>query len=94
MSDDVVDVCPSIDTVKAHQAARGITGHLAWMGRDRFVLAHTDPERATGKPLHQCRVHRALAGLDAYRGEPGYHLVEVIDGLLTLTPVTDEGAAP
>lgn len=91
MSDDTVDACPSIDTVKAHQAACGITGHLAWMGRDRFVLAHTDPERASGKPLHQCRVHRALAGLDAWHGEPGYHLVEVIDGLLTLTPVTDEG---
>lgn len=91
MSDDVVDVCPSIDTVKAHQAARGIVGHLAWMGRDRFVLAHTNPERATGKPLHQCPVHRALTGLDAYRGETGYHLAEIIDGLLTLTPVTDEG---
>lgn len=94
MSDDTVDVCPSIDTVKAHQAARGIAGHLAWMGRDRFVLAYTDPERATGKLLHQCRVHRALAGLDAWHGEPGYHLVEVIDGLLTLTPLTHEGAAP
>lgn len=88
---DPVDTYPSIETVKAHQAARGIVGHLAWMGRDRFVLAHTDPERATGKPLHQCPVHRALAGLDAWHGETGYHLVEMIDGLLTLTPLADEG---
>lgn len=85
---------PSIDTVKAHQAAHGIVGHLAWMGRERFVLAHTDPERATGKPLHQCRVHRALAGLDAWPGLTGYHLVEIIDGRLVLTPLTDEGITP
>lgn len=91
---DGIEFYPSIDTVKAHQGAHGITGHLAWMGHDRFVLAHTDPERASGKPLHQCPVHRALAGLDAYHGEPGYHLVEMVDGLLALTPLTDEGATP
>lgn len=91
---DTGDDYPSIDTVKAHQRAHAIPGHLAWLGRERFVLAHTDRERASGKPLRQCRVHRALAGIDAWHGEPGYFLVEIINGLLTLTPLTGEGDAP
>lgn len=89
---DTADDCPSIDTVKAHQRAHGIPGHLAWLGRERFVLAHTDSERASGRPLHQCRVHRALRGMDAYHGEIGYHLAELVDGRLVLTALTDEGA--
>lgn len=85
-----VDDYPSIDTVKAHQAAHAIPGHLAWLGRERFVLAHTDTERASGIPLDRCSVHRALADLDEYRGEAGYHLAEMVDELLVLTPLADD----
>lgn len=82
---------PSIDTVKAHQRAHAIPGHLAWLGRERFVLAHTDTERASGMPLDRCGVHRALAGLDEYRGEVGYHMAEIVDGRLVLTSLATGG---
>jgi len=78
---------PSIETVVAQQAERGITGHLVWMGRGAFVLAHTDEERASGRPLHECRVHRALAALDGYGGDVGYFRADVAGGRLELTVV-------
>jgi hypothetical protein len=77
---DTADGCPSIDTVKARQRELTITGHLAWTDRERFVLAHTDPERATGEPLHQCQVHRALACLSEYCGEIGYYEAATYNG--------------
>jgi len=43
--------------------------------------------RTCGEPLHQCRVHRALAELDGYDGEVGYFRVDVAAWRLELTAV-------
>ena len=73
---------PSIEDVVALRRKLGITTHLVYMGRERFVLAHTDPERASGEPLDACDVHRALAALDDSPVAAGYYAVEVVEGEL------------
>lgn len=47
--------------------------HLVWLGPERFNLAHTDPERASGKPLTDCALHRWLVARapDDLPAEPG-----------------------
>lgn len=77
---------PSIEDVVALQRELGITTHLVYMGPQRFVLAHTDQERSSGKPLSDCAVHRALADLDASPVEAGYYAVDVTAGELEFRP--------
>jgi hypothetical protein len=85
---------PSIDDVVALQRELGITTHLVYMGRDRFVLAHTDSERSSGGPLDACDVHRALCALDASPVAAAYYRADVVGGRLELTALTDGGPTP
>jgi hypothetical protein len=85
---------PSIESVVALQRKLGITTHLVYMGEERFVLAHTDPERSSGEPLDACEVHGALSALDALPVAVGYYRADVVDGRLELAALTDAGTTP
>lgn len=55
----------SIDELKRLQRDADLGNlHLVWLGPEHFNLAHTDAERASGKPLEGCALHRCLADLD------------------------------
>lgn len=77
---------PSIEDVVALQRDLGITTHLVYMGPQRFVLAHTDPERSSGVSLSDCAVHRVLADLDDPPVGAGYYAVDVAAGELEFQP--------
>lgn len=37
--------------------------HLLWSDEHRFVIAHTDEERASGMDLEECPVHQFMVSL-------------------------------
>lgn len=68
----------TIDGLKRLQRDAGLGNlHLVWLGPEHFNLAHTDAERASGKPLEGCALHRCLAELDECPAEPGHVYVVV-----------------
>lgn len=65
---------PTIDDLKALQRRLGILDqHVVWLGAGRFVIAHTDEERAT-IDLEDCDLHGWLHGLDGPPCEPGFYV--------------------
>lgn len=68
---------PDIETVKAIQKRNNLGHvHVVWLGKDGFVLAHTDEERATlGMTLEHCRVHKYLSELSGNPRQLGYCIV-------------------
>lgn len=68
---------PTIEQLVQLQTRLGIKTHLAYIGSERFVLAHTDIERASGESLAECPVHQELVrwGEEVYWGMgPGFYM--------------------
>lgn len=65
---------PSIEDLKALQHRLGMRDHhVVWVGPSRFVVAHTDDERAT-IDVEECDLHGWLHGLDGPPVESGYYV--------------------
>lgn len=72
---DGTEAVPSIDALKALQADCHLGDeHVVYLGPERFVIAHTDEERAGGDDLTRCEVHEWLASRDKIPAEPGYYV--------------------
>lgn len=66
---------PTISDLKAMQTRAKLDDvHVAWIGPDAFVLAHTDDERGS-IDLDDCELHRWLDGLEDQPREIGYYVV-------------------
>lgn len=65
---------PTINDLKALQRRLGfVEEHVAWLGPSRFVIAHTDTERAT-IDLEDCELHGWLRGLPESPAKSGYYV--------------------
>lgn len=68
---------PSIEELKAIQSAHEWGDrHVVWVGAERFVMAHTDAERASGMDLEECPFHCWLSHQDRPPLRTGYYTVE------------------
>jgi hypothetical protein len=62
---------PSIEDARKVQADFGFQEfHVAFVGDDYFVMAHTDEERQDLDDLHDCLIHQWMSN-EAIIGEPG-----------------------
>jgi len=53
-----------ISELRVLQDERGLNDtHIIWLGPDRFTIAHTDEERASGMDLEECDLHMAALGM-------------------------------
>ena len=65
----------SIDTLKMAQADLDLRHvHLVHLGHEGFTVAHTDEERASGKPLETCDLHEWLNDQDGPPKRPGLYV--------------------
>jgi hypothetical protein len=68
---------PSIEELKAIQTVYGWGDrHIVWVGPLRFVMAHTDAERASGMDLEDCAVHYWFSHAERPPMKIGYYTVE------------------
>ena len=91
---------PMIDDLKALQRRLNLLDvHVVWIGADKFVIAHTDEERAS-IDLADCELHRWLTDEPRAPVRVGYYVVtpHVVDAYsepypvarFDFTPLTDE----
>ena len=67
----------SIDALKTIQRDSGLgDSHVVHLGTHGFTIAHTDDERASDEPLHECGLHRWLVSLASAPHEEGLYVVE------------------
>jgi hypothetical protein len=79
----------TIEELKAIQAQSGLEDfHLVHTDEDRWTIAHTDAERASGMDLAECYVHQYMSSL-SHNPFPGRDIVVLDDAWSTHGPRVD-----